>query len=124
MTALEDDNLQPVAIGRNEDHTPFEQTLGAQAPGAVRANPAWCVTTVRDAKAVPCTDCHRRWPTYIMQLDHVPGRGEKRFSVRGSIRGMAQTEAAILAELAKTDAVCANCHAERTARRAGYSQPG
>lgn len=125
MTALEDDDPQPVIVGRmgNEDHTPFAQTRGAQVPGAVRADPAWCVETVRAAKDVPCADCGDRFPTYVMQLDHVPERGAKHFSARGSIRGMAQTKEAILAEIAKCDAVCANCHAQRTARRAGYGQP-
>lgn len=122
MTALEDDDLQPVIVGRMEDSVPFAQTRGAQVPGSVRADPAWCVATVRAAKAVPCADCLLRFPTYVMQLDHVPERGPKLFNVRGSARGMGQTEAAILAELAKTDAVCANCHAQRTASRAGYSE--
>lgn len=69
---------------------------------------------VRQAKSVPCMDCKKTFPYYVMDLDH---REDKSFNVsRNSEMGRLQ----ILAEIAKCDVVCSNCHRERTAKRAGY----
>lgn len=64
---------------------------------------------IREAKAVPCADCGQRYPYYVMDFDH---REDKVIIVsklpeRGSV-------AKLLAEIAKCDVVCANCHRERT----------
>lgn len=61
-------------------------------------------------KAGPCSDCRRCFPPECMDFDHV--RGEKSF---GIARG--QSLAATLAEIAKCDLVCANCHRIRTVAR-------
>lgn len=66
---------------------------------------------VREAKKKPCADCGREYPHYVMDLDHV--RGEKLFNLSAAIKGN-RSRAAILAEIAKCDVVCANCHRERT----------
>lgn len=64
------------------------------------------------AKAVPCMDCGVSYPAHVMDLDHV--RGEK----VGNLSKMAlKTPDTILAEIAKCDVVCANCHRERTQQR-------
>lgn len=63
------------------------------------------------AKDVPCADCGERYPPFVMDFDHV--RGEKRANV-SQLAGTGASEAAILAEIAKCDVVCANCHRERT----------
>lgn len=64
-------------------------------------------------KDVPCVDCTGRFPAVCMDFDHV--RGEKSFSVsRAGTRGLDS----VLAEIAKCEVVCANCHRIRTARRA------
>jgi hypothetical protein len=62
-----------------------------------------------EAKTVPCADCGRTYPPYVMDFDH---RGEKvtivsKLPEHGSV-------AKLLAEIAKCDVVCANCHRERT----------
>lgn len=66
---------------------------------------------VERAKDVPCVDCGVRYPSFVMDFDHV--RGEKRANV-SQLAGTGASEEAILAEIAKCDVVCANCHRERT----------
>jgi len=61
-----------------------------------------------------CTDCGYRGHPAALDLDHLPGF-EKRANV-GRLLG----REAILAELAKCEVVCANCHRIRTGQRAGY----
>lgn len=64
---------------------------------------------IREAKDKPCADCGVKYPYYVMQFDH---RGDKLFHIASfSITGRL---AVLLAEIAKCDVVCANCHAERT----------
>ena len=81
-----------------------------------------------DAKSGPCVDCGHRYPIHVMQLDHRPGSG-KLFGCGDPLWGhpspglavaaatLGSVKAALLAEIAKCDLVCANCHAERTFRR-------
>ena len=60
---------------------------------------------------VPCADCRRRFPTCVMDFDHRdPSR--KEHTVSRMIIGTSPQ--AILAEAAKCDIVCANCHRVRT----------
>jgi len=69
---------------------------------------------------LPCADCGRRFSPCAMDFDH-RDPGLKRYGVTRMI-GRAGT-ARILAEVAKCDIVCANCHRSRTlARRAGLSK--
>lgn len=63
-------------------------------------------------KNAPCVDCGRTFPPCAMDFDHV--RGDKIFDVS---RGVDKTCAAVSAEIAKCDLVCACCHRIRTARR-------
>jgi predicted Fe-S protein YdhL (DUF1289 family) len=60
----------------------------------------------------PCADCGRTYPPYVMEWDHLPGT-EKEL-VLADTRRSAHAKARILAELAKCELVCANCHRERT----------
>lgn len=66
---------------------------------------------IAEAKNVPCLDCRKRYPSYVMDFDHVTG--DKCFNI-----GMAASRntplAALLEEIAKCDVVCANCHRERS----------
>ncbi len=76
------------------------------------------IRIVEKAKDRPCMDCGVHYPRYVMQLDHV--RGEK---VKGVSR-LAWDLASVVrlqTEIDKCEAVCANCHAERTFRRTGPS---
>lgn len=57
----------------------------------------------------PCQDCGQTFPPYVMDFDHVPERGVKKFNV-----GLAKNLRQLAAEIAKCDLVCANCHRIRT----------
>ncbi len=63
---------------------------------------------------VACADCQQRFPPCAMDFDH-RDPGSKRYTVTRMI-GRAGS-ARILAEVAKCDIVCANCHRRRTFER-------
>ena len=81
-----------------------------------------------NAKDVPCLDCGRRYPTCVMEFDHV--RGEKHFELSEAGRGSkgkkdrngkerkrkagSSSLVAVRDEILKCDVVCANCHRLRT----------
>lgn len=65
-------------------------------------------------KDQPCADCGVRYPPYVMEFDHVSG--VKLRTISEMVRSGASVES-ILAEIAKCELVCANCHRVRTARR-------
>jgi hypothetical protein len=67
---------------------------------------------IREAKNAPCADCGVRYPYYVMQFDHL---GDKDFNI-GHI-GPTCSRAKLMAEIAKCEVVCSNCHAERTHQR-------
>jgi hypothetical protein len=60
-----------------------------------------------------CVDCGND-DLVVLEFDHVPGRGPKMASVTSIIRC---SWSVVLAEIAKCDLVCANCHAHRTRDR-------
>jgi hypothetical protein len=64
---------------------------------------------------VPCTDCHRTFPAWVMHWDHLPG-----YEKLGCISQMvgSRSRAITIAELKKCELVCANCHVLRTINRA------
>ena len=61
------------------------------------------------AKDVPCGDCGKRYPPYVMDFDH---RSNKKANVSDLKRYCSVQR--VLEEIAKCDVVCANCHRERT----------
>lgn len=61
-----------------------------------------------------CVDCGYNLRHEALQFDHV--RGPKRFELS---KGYFHSFEDILAEIAKCEVVCANCHAIRTADRRG-----
>lgn len=67
-------------------------------------------------KAVPCADCGGRFPQPVMEFDHRPGT-EKRYEV-ARLSSSLCSASTLFAEIAKCDAVCANCHRFRTLARA------
>lgn len=69
---------------------------------------------VHDAKSRPCSDCGVQYPYYVMEFDHLDA-DEKHFNVSAGVTSVSHTR--LLAEIAKCQVVCANCHAERTHRR-------
>ena len=78
---------------------------------------------VLEIKSNPCTDCGGRFPPYVMHFDH-RDPSQKRLSV-SALTGAGHVRT-LLAEIAKCDLVCANCHAIRTHRQreAGVIRPG
>lgn len=65
---------------------------------------------INAVKDVPCLDCGRRFPSYVMDLDH-RDPAIKSFTVSQS---KTIKVSRILTEIQKCDVVCANCHRERT----------
>ena len=64
--------------------------------------------------AHPCVDCGEGDPI-VLEFDHV---GDKAFTIGEGLRD--RNWESVLAEIAKCDVVCANCHRRRTARRGGF----
>lgn len=67
---------------------------------------------IRATKDVPCTDCGQKYPSYVMQFDHL---GDKSFTISQITRISSVTK--LYEEIAKCEVVCANCHSERTHKR-------
>jgi hypothetical protein len=65
-------------------------------------------------KQRPCVDCGGQFPSCAMDFDH-RDPGQKRYTVSRMV-GRAGPKR-IMAEVAKCDIVCANCHRDRTYRR-------
>ena len=74
-----------------------------------RANAAM----LNDIRDVPCADCGRRFPPCIMQFDH----RDPTTKAHGVTRMLMRARSVILAEVAKCDIVCTNCHRIRTYER-------
>ena len=73
------------------------------------AQAAW-LDSLKDGN--PCADCGRTYPPYVMEWHHLPGTIKR--LVLADVRRAAHSRKRILAELAKCELVCANCHRERT----------
>lgn len=71
---------------------------------------------INNFKSGPCLDCGGRFPPCAMDFDHV--RGTKIDNVSW-MRVRGRSKASILAEIAKCELVCANCHRIRTHSRLG-----
>lgn len=70
-------------------------------------------STVNELKSNPCEDCGGTFDPICMDFDHRPG--EKKI---GSVSSMLWAGLdRVLAEIAKCDLVCANCHRLRTLDR-------
>lgn len=69
--------------------------------------------TVKAAKSNPCTDCGVEYPSYVMEFDHC--RGQKKYTI--STQCKTCSIFTLLAEIAKCDLVCSNCHKEREHQR-------
>lgn len=63
-------------------------------------------------KSGPCTDCGGSFPPECMDFDHV--RGEK---IAGVSQLLTRSRLRAVAEIAKCELVCANCHRIRTKAR-------
>lgn len=72
------------------------------------------VEIIRSAKRKPCADCGVAYPYYVMDFDH--REGEVKVSEIARLIHSRSIKR-VLAEIAKCDVVCANCHRERTYAR-------
>lgn len=68
---------------------------------------------IRQVKNVPCMDCGKKYPYYVMEFDH--RKGELKFKDVASM--VVEGFDRIKIEIAKCDVVCANCHRVRTFQR-------
>ncbi len=68
---------------------------------------------LEDLKSVPCADCGGTFPHYVMEFDHVPERGPKKYNITNGANHRRDWQE----EVAKCDVVCANCHKARTWHR-------
>jgi hypothetical protein len=66
---------------------------------------------INNLKRQPCMDCGISYPPYVMQFDHRDPL-TKKFSIGEQVYNKSMS--LLLAEVAKCDIVCANCHAERS----------
>jgi hypothetical protein len=71
---------------------------------------------LREAKDIPCVDCGVQYPPYVMDFDHREGE-KKLINVSALNAHRYVTITQFLAEIAKCDLVCANCHRQRTHER-------
>lgn len=62
-------------------------------------------------KDVPCTDCGKKYPSFVMDLDH---QVDKLFDI-SSYRKYGMKK--LVEELKKCVVVCANCHRVRTHKK-------
>lgn len=67
---------------------------------------------INELKNRPCADCGGIFPPFVMDFDH-RDPSSKLMGLSESV-GRAWADADILAEAAKCDVVCANCHRIRT----------
>lgn len=64
-------------------------------------------------------DCGKRYPSYVMDFDH----RESKIRDVSRMVSLGLGEATVLAEIAKCDVVCSNCHRERTFGGVGPQVP-
>lgn len=74
---------------------------------------------IQRTKNGPCSDCGGSFDPVVMEFDHRPGE-VKLFSMSSFRR---KTLDEVVAEIAKCDVVCSNCHRLRTKKR-GYPGVG
>jgi len=98
------------------DHAEYERSRGKPRPQRIweRGRAAWLLSL---KVGRPCTDCGRIFPPQVMQWDHLPGT-DKLGDV-STFKGRSRMD--VLAEIAKCQLVCANCHGIRTFDRAGWA---
>jgi hypothetical protein len=99
---------------RRRRSTPEEWTPG-KSPYLERKRAHWRASAAMLDRLcdVPCADCGRRFPPCVMQFDHRDPATKKFVISRSRTRG----HATLMAEVAKCDIVCTNCHRVRTYER-------
>ncbi|KKS42830.1 MAG: hypothetical protein UV37_C0016G0005 [Candidatus Collierbacteria bacterium GW2011_GWA1_42_60] len=67
-------------------------------------------------KNLPCADCGRKYPPYVMDFDH-RDKNYKHGNIGTLVSQAYFTKERLLKEIQKCDLVCSNCHRIRTFRR-------
>jgi hypothetical protein len=88
----------------------------AKAGERTRLNRLRLRAAIVEAKNVPCTDCGRSYPSYVMDFDHV---GDDKDCEVANLVNRNVSLSRLVVEIAKCEVVCANCHRERTHCRLG-----
>lgn len=110
--AFMEGKLRPPAFQR--------KTTPAATPALQRRRDAWNrrrqaqLQVLEQLRQQPCADCGLTYPTCVMEFDH-RDPSQKRFLV-SQMPGRVKLTT-LLAEVAKCDVVCANCHRVRTYQR-------
>jgi hypothetical protein len=102
------------ACRKEYDAAYSRRTLARRRERRRHARPAFIAWYVSLKASKPCTDCGRVFHPAAMQWDHLPGY--EKIGDLGKLQSR-HSKAAVLAEIAKCELVCANCHAVRTFRR-------
>lgn len=90
------------------------QKNSEQLIAKVRRQQAKKYDIVATLKTAPCSDCGITYQPCVMDFDHRPGERKARRGIVGLITsGSVET---LIAEIAKCDLVCANCHRIRTCK--------
>jgi len=71
---------------------------------------------VSQLKNMPCTDCGKKYPPYVMDFDHRDGN-HKNGNIGSLVSQAYFTKEKLLEEIQKCDLVCSNCHRIRTFNR-------
>lgn len=66
-------------------------------------------------EGIPCKDCGKQYPHYVMDFDHLPSFRKNENVSR--MKNSAYSTKTMIEEIAKCDLVCSNCHRERTWKR-------
>lgn len=77
---------------------------------------------IHELKAKPCVDCKRSFHYSQMDFDH--REGEEKLEIIGRLTSSNRKMEDVLAEIAKCDLVCANCHRDRTQSRQASKPSG
>ena len=105
---------------RAYDHARYERIHGREIDyrplRSERGRSTW-LRSLKIGKA--CVDCGRQFLPEVMQWDHRPGT-VKLFEMSAAYAPWTREE--VLAEVAKCDLVCTNCHIIRTFKRAAWGQ--
>lgn len=99
---------------QSEHYQNNKDTYRARAGMAIPLIRARNQEYINGKKSVPCMDCGKTYPPYVMHFDHV--RGEKISNVSTMVNAGLSLET-IQEEIDKCEVVCANCHAIRTWER-------
>lgn len=108
VKAWKDKNIDRIRIWQREYYTKNKVKIDAYTKQALKDKKSY----IGKLKEVPCADCKQRYPSYVMDFDHLDPTKKK--SAVSFMLSHNQPLKMILEEISKCEVVCANCHRERT----------